>query len=67
MGAANVEFVTGKSPLNRTVSDEGKVAGTRGYPDSRPFLATGTRQKILSQEDKALTIDEIRELLNKSK
>ena len=64
---ANAEFATRKSSLIRTASDEGKVAKTRDYADSRPFLAKGTRQKILSQEGKPLTIDEIRELLNKSK
>jgi hypothetical protein len=67
MANANAEFATRKSSLIRTASDEGKVAKTRDYADSRPFLVKGTRQKILSQEDKPLTIDEIRELLNKSK
>ena len=67
MTYANAEFVTRKSSLIRTASDEGKVAKIRDYADSRPFLAKGTRQKVLSQEDKPLTIDEIRELLNKSK
>ena len=64
---ANAEFPTRKSSLIRTASDEGKVAKTHDYADSRPFLAQGTRQRILSQENKPLTIDEIRELLNKSK
>ena len=67
MASANAEFVTRKSSLVQTASDEGKVAATRDYTDSRPFIAKGTRQKILSEEDKPLTIDEIRELLNKSK
>jgi hypothetical protein len=67
MAYANVEFVTRKSSLILTASEEGKVAKTRDYAESRPFLAEGTRQRILSQEDKPLTIDEIRELLNKSK
>jgi hypothetical protein len=67
MTYANAEFVARKSSLIRTASDEGKVAKTRDYANSRPFLAKGTRQKILSQEDKPLTIDEVRELLNKSK
>ena len=39
----------------------------RDYADNRPFLGEGTRQEILSQEDKPLTIDEVRELLNKSR
>lgn len=64
---ANAEFPTKKSSFIRTTSDQDKVARTRDYADSRPFLAQGTRQKILSQENKPLTIDEIRELLNKSK
>ena len=48
-------------------AEDDKVAQTREYAESRPFLGEGTRQKILSQQDKPLTIDEIRELLNKSK
>jgi len=67
MASANAEFVTRKSSLVQTASDEGKVAATRDYPVGRPFIGKGTRQKILSQEDKPLTIDEVRELLNKSK
>ena len=67
MAAANAEFITRKSVLFQTASDEVKVAATRDYTDARPFIGKGTRQKILSQEDKPLTIDEVRELLNKSK
>jgi hypothetical protein len=67
MASANGEFVTRRSSLLQTASDEGKVAATRAYTDGRPFIGKGTRQEILSQEDKPLTIDEVRELLNKSK
>ena len=67
MASANAEFVTKKSFLVQTASDEGKVAATREYTDGRPSTGKGTRQKILSQGDKPLTIDEVRELLNKSK
>jgi len=67
MAYANAEFVGRKSAVVQTASDEGKRAKTQDYADSRPFLAQGTRQKILSQENKILTIDEVRELLNKSK
>jgi hypothetical protein len=67
MASANAEFITRKSSLVQAASDEGKVAATRGYTDGRPFIGKGTRQKILSQEDKPLTIDEVRELLNKGK
>jgi hypothetical protein len=67
MAAGNAEFVTRKSSLVQIASDEGKVAATRDSTDGRPFIGKGTRQKILTQEDKPLTIDEVRELLNKSK
>lgn len=67
LASARTEFATRKSSLAQTAAGEGKVAPTRGYAESRPFLAKGTRQKVLSQQDKPLTIDEIRELLNKSK
>jgi hypothetical protein len=64
---ANAGFFTAQSSLIRTAPEGGKSAKTRDYPDSRPFLAQGTRQKILSQQNEPLTIDEVRELLNKSK
>jgi hypothetical protein len=67
MALANAEFVVRKSCLVQTAPDEGKVAATRDYTDGRPFSGKGTRQAILSQEDKPLMIDEVRELLNKSK
>ncbi|HEY3662129.1 MAG TPA: hypothetical protein VGL24_03155 [Chthoniobacterales bacterium] len=65
---AKIKFATQTSALLRTAADDGKVAQTHEYSESsRPFLGKGTRQKILSQQDKPLTIDEVRELLNKSK
>lgn len=64
---ARLKFATGASPLVHSAADQSKAASTREYAGSRPFLGEGTRQKILSQQDKPLTIDEIRELLNKSK
>ena len=65
--SAKAKFSTNESSLIHTASEDGKVVATRPYPDNRPFLGEGTRQKILSQQDKPLTIDEVRELLNKSK
>ncbi len=64
---AGLKFATGSSSLVRTAADQSKTASTRDYAGNRPFQGEGTRQKILSQQDKPLTIDEIRELLNKSK
>ena len=64
---AKTKFLTGESSLVRSAGEGEKVAPTREYAGNRPFLGEGTRQKILSQQDKPLTIDEVRELLNKSK
>jgi hypothetical protein len=40
---------------------------TRDYAGSRPFLDQGKSQKSLSAQNKPLTIEQVRELLNKSK
>ncbi|MEO5720740.1 MAG: hypothetical protein ABIR71_04620 [Chthoniobacterales bacterium] len=37
------------------------------FPETRPFLVRGKSQKALSQQDHPLTIDQVRELLNKTK
>ena len=37
------------------------------FAGTRPFLLKGKSQKALSQQDRPLTIDEVRELLNKNK
>ena len=39
----------------------------REYAGSRPFLDQGKSQKALSAQNKPLTIEQVRELLNKSK
>jgi hypothetical protein len=57
--------VTKKSTLAEKPSQAHKVADTLNYPDNRPFLGKGTRQEILSQLDHPLTIEEVRELLNR--
>ena len=70
---ANVELVDAsryqlkQSNLVRTSSEAEKLVLLHEYPDTRPFLAKGTRQEVLSQQDRPLTIDEVRELLNKNK
>lgn len=37
------------------------------FPGTRPFLVRGKSQKALSAQDRPLTIDQVRELLNKNK
>jgi hypothetical protein len=50
------------------VAPESTVAApTREYAANRPFLDKGKSQKALHAQDKPLTIEQVRELLNKSK
>lgn len=67
MAYANAQFTTHESSLVRQSPDSDKHSQVKDYPDQRPFLAKGTRQEILSQQDRPLTIDEVRELLNRNK
>ena len=67
MAFASTEFETKKSSLIHESAYAKKRVKTRDYSDNRPFLAKGSRQKQLSQQDKPLSIDQVRELLNKSR
>ena len=58
-----VSFVTNLHP----VYDADRTATRRDYPGNRPFLNEGKSQKSLSQKKPAMTIDQVRELLNKNK
>ncbi len=60
-------FRIGQSPAVRTSADENKSAPVREYADERPFRGKGTRQEILDQQSHPLTIEEVRELLNKDR
>ena len=44
-----------------------KTVDVSEFSGTRPFLIEGKSQKVLSQKDRPLTIDEVRELLNKNK
>jgi hypothetical protein len=64
---AGTQFATGKSSFGETARAPENKVKTREYVEShRPFLAKGTRQRMLSQQDHSLTIDEVRELLNRN-
>ena len=45
----------------------GKKVASRAYAGNRPFLDEGKSQKSLNQKNAPLTIDQVRELLNKNK
>src|SRR5436309_9305329 len=44
-----------------------KKYATRNFAGKRPFLGQGKSQKALHAQDRQLTIDDVRELLNKNK
>ena len=48
-------------------SQSGKKVASRAYGDNRPFLDQGTNQKSLNRKNEPLTIEQVRELLNKNK
>ncbi len=51
----------------QTAREADKSAETSEFSGTRPFLIQGKSQKALSQKDQPLTIDQVRELLNKNK
>jgi hypothetical protein len=51
----------------RVAPESGRSTAVREYPGARPFLGTGKSQKALQAQNKPLTIEQVRELLNKSK
>lgn len=58
---------TPASPGTRVAPESAQTTVTREYPGSRPFLVEGKSQKALRAQDRPLTIEQVRELLNKSK
>lgn len=50
-----------------SVRDGSRTVDTSAYDGTRSFLVRGKSQKSLSTQDKPMTIDEVRELLNKNK
>ena len=51
----------------REAPQSGKKVASRDYAGNRPFLDQGKSQKSLNQQNAPLTIDQVRELLNKNK
>jgi hypothetical protein len=51
----------------RDAPQSGKKVASRAYAGNRPFLNQGTNQKSLNRQNEALTIEQVRELLNKNK
>ncbi|HJT80829.1 MAG TPA: hypothetical protein VJ719_06505 [Chthoniobacterales bacterium] len=56
-----------KTSATRTARDQNKSRTSRDYAGTRPYLEQGKSQKSLDRKNKPMTIDEVRELLNKNK
>jgi hypothetical protein len=54
-------------PGIRVAPDSNSSTPVREFADNRPFLGRGKSQKALQAQDRPLTIEQVRELLNKSK
>jgi hypothetical protein len=51
----------------REASQSGKKVPVRPYAENRPFLDEGKSQKSLNRQNDPLTIEQVRDLLNKNK
>lgn len=65
MANAKRKYSTEKTVELRSAVDSNRKVADRDFAGQRPFLGKGKSQKALSQHDTPLTIDQIRELLNK--
>lgn len=51
----------------RVLPESDKKVASRAYAENQPFLDQGKSQKSLARKNKPLTIDQVRDLLNKNK
>jgi len=67
MGDSRVAYPTQSARGPRDASQSDKKVASRAYAENRPFLDQGKSQKSLNRQNAPLTIDQVRELLNKNK
>jgi hypothetical protein len=58
---------TPAAPGIRVAPESNASSPVREFADNRPFLGRGKSQKALQAQNRPLTIEQVRELLNKSK
>lgn len=64
---ADQTYSANKTVAAGPVHDAKKGTDTREFAGNRPFVAQGKSQKSLNQQNETLTIEQVRELLNKNK
>ena len=60
-------YRTSAVDTSRAVTDAGKTTIGNTYAGNRPYLKPGKSQKFLDRKNPPMTIDQVRELLNKNK
>jgi len=64
---SHTRYATRATMNLRAAHDANRIGASSAFAEQRPFLDKGKSQNALSQQNRALTIEEVRELLNKNK
>jgi len=67
VGNSRRAYPTKTAPGPRNAAQSDKKVASRAYAENRAFLDQGKSQKSLNRQNAPLTIDQVRELLNKNK
>jgi hypothetical protein len=67
MALSNSAYPVSSPKKFNSVRDADKKRSTKDFAGNRPFLDQGKSQKSLSRQNTPLTIEQVRELLNKNK
>jgi hypothetical protein len=67
MGNSPSTYSTRTARGLRDAQQADKTAASRSFAGNRPFLDKGKSQKALDRKNPPLTIEQVRELLNKNK
>jgi hypothetical protein len=62
-----IVYLASAADSTRVAPENGNSLTATPFPGNRPFLGRGKSQKALSARDTPLTIEQVRELLNKNK
>jgi hypothetical protein len=67
VGNSRLAYPTQTARGTHDAPQSDKKVASRAYAENRPFLDQGKSQKSLNRQNAPLTIDQVRELLNKNK
>jgi hypothetical protein len=67
MSNSKTAYTASSVPDVYNARDSQKTLSSHGFANERPFLDRGKSQKSLDRQNPPLTIEQVRELLNKNK